>query len=205
MKSISAKTNVMAAVVLFATASAQAHLISGVSRGGSSSNPDPVAVAGGLVDGAVTYNDRTHVYANVAVEAAGADYIMVSNSDKTVADYSLDVTVDHDVTMGLFIDWRVGDSDNANGPALGNGVMDWVGAMGFVDSGLTAEIDEGNDGSIDQTFSIYVLDVAAGTTLTLGAQDDGGGRNMYTVAAIPEPATLGLLVVGLGGLLRRRR
>jgi hypothetical protein len=182
---------------------ASAQLITGVVRTGTSGNTAP-ALGGPLGEDSLTFVDRTHEYNDIPVEALGAEYIMVANNDKTTADYGLDVTLSAPCLLALAIDDRVGDDDNTNGPTLGGGIMDWVGGMGFVDTGLDVGIDEGGDGVINQTSSIYTLAVAAGT-YSLGAQNNGGSRNMYGVAAIPEPMTLTLLGLGGLGLVRRRR
>jgi len=80
--------------------------------------------------------------------------------------------------------------------------MDWVNDLGFFDTGNDIGIDESGTGTIEQWSSVYVKCCTDGM-ITLYAQNNGGSRNMYGVAVIPEPATIALL--GLGGLLLRKR
>jgi hypothetical protein len=186
---------------------ASAQLITNVVRGGTSANDPPQIAPSGLAEDSLVFVDRTHEYNDIPLEALGAQYVMVANNDKTTADYSLDVTVGQACLLALAIDNRVGDDvggEGDAGPTLGGGVMDWVLNMGFVDTGLDVGIDEGGNGEIDQTSSIFTLPVGPGT-YTLGTQNNGGSRNMYGVAAIPEPMTLTLLGLGGLGLIRRRR
>ncbi len=168
---------------------ASAQVITDIERrfpDGDSGDTEPVTVVGGLVERAETFVDRTHIYVNVPSFLVGIDYVKVANDDKNNPNYELDVTVGEDATLMLFIDDRVGDGDNTNPPTIGSGVMNWVAGMGFVDTGLQIDIDENpaTDPGIDQFFSIYSLEVLAGTTVTLLEQNDGTTRNMYGVAAI---------------------
>lgn len=192
----------------FAVSIAQAGLITSIERR-NSTNTAP-QIAGPLAEGSLVFVDRTaathppggHQYKQIPTGLLGADYVMVANSDRTVATYELDVTVASECKMFLFIDNRVGDNDKATPPTLGNGVMDWVGNMGFVSIGQQLSIDEKGDGSIDNYFTIYSKLVPAGT-ITLKEQN-AGSLNMYGVAA-PEPATIALLGLGALTLLRRRK
>ena len=189
---------------------AQATIITNVVRLGSSGNTPPEISATPLAEDALSFVDRTHEYNNLPVEALGAEYIKVANNDKTVADYGLEVTISQPALLALFIDNRVGgtagDGDWAGvDPDPAAAGMNWVADMGFNDTGLDIGIDEGGDGSIDKYSSIYVLEVGPGV-YTLGAQNDGGGRNMYGVAAVvPEPITIMLMGFGAFGVLRRRK
>jgi hypothetical protein len=186
---------------------ASAQYITSITRynpDGNSGDTEPQIAPAPLAEDSLVFVDRTHEYNDIPAEALGAQYVMVANDDKDNPNYILDVTLSQACTLVLAIDDRVGDDDNTNGPTIGSGTMDWVINMGFVDTGLDIGIDEGGNGVIDQTSSIYTLDVAAGTT-TLYEQNDGGSRNMYGVAAVPEPMTLTLLGLGGLGLIRRRR
>jgi alpha-D-xyloside xylohydrolase len=152
----------------------------------NSGDTEPVLVVGGLAEMTETFVDRPHAYVNVPSSLVGIDYVKVANDDKDNPNYELDVTMGQDATLILFIDDRVGDNDNTNPPTIGSGTMNWVLAMGFVDTGLQIDIDEypATDPDIDQHFSIYSLEVPAGTKVTLLEQNDGTTRNMYGVAAI---------------------
>ena len=70
---------------------AHAAIINNVSRGGTSENTPPVIAPNSLNEDELCYVDRTHKYNTVPTTLLGAEYVMVSNSDKTQADYSLDV------------------------------------------------------------------------------------------------------------------
>ena len=81
--------------------------------------------------------------------------------------------------------------------------MPWVAASGFTATTTQFGIDEGNDGTVNQFFTIYTRDVAAGT-IRLSEQNQGT-LNMYGLAAapitaVPEPTSLALIGLGCAGL-----
>lgn len=186
---------------------------------GSSGEPPAQQIADTLHDGSLAYIDRTHTYKGIPSQLADADYLQMRNVDKSSANYSLSFDLLSSGALYLFIDNRIGDgiggtnpqAGTDDGPKLGNGVMDWVLAMGFVDTGLDIGVDENNDGSINNTSSIFAKVVEAGH-FTFGAQNDTtidgpGGRNMYAIACapVPEPSTFALLGLAGAGLLMFRR
>lgn len=208
-----ARVAAFAVAMLFASSST-AQVISNIVRGGSPNTGmmlPPVVVQGGMNPGALTFVDRVHVYApDVPTFLRGLDYVRSANDDRTVADYTLDVTLSVPSTLYLFIDNRVGDGSNATPPTLGGTVMPWVAASGFTATTTQFGIDEGNDGTVNQFFTIYTRDVAAGTIRLF--EQNQGTLNMYglaaaPVAAVPEPASLvlaGAAGVALALRLRQR-
>lgn len=197
------KLIVLTLVLGLSASIANAGIITAVAvRGGDGGAIAPT----GLDEGVLAYVDRAHVLVNIPNYLKGADYVMTDNDDRDNRLYELDVTVSLDATLYLYVDWRVGDDDGTNPPRIGYAnpnVMLWVDCFGWTDTGDTLQIDEGNNGSIDQTFQIYSKSVLAGTT-TLYAEDYAG-KNMYGVAAVPEPMTIALLGLGGLGLIRRKR
>jgi hypothetical protein len=198
---------VLVSVFCLSAGLAQAAVITDVVRRNSTN--DPPVIATDLQEDSLCFVDRTHEYN--ALPLLGIDYVKVANNDKTVATYELDVTLGCSATLYLVIDNRVGGTADTGGLGDWAGVdpdlsskMTWVTSMGFADTGYDVGIDEGGNGSIDKWSSVFSKDVSAGT-ITLLEQNDGGSRNMYGVAAVPEPATLALLGFGGLALLRRKR
>lgn len=176
-------------------------------------------------EGAKAMTDRVHAYAatseTVSLPAylVGQEYIMMANNNRDNDPFSIDVTIANHSLVYLLVDNRLGDGDNANPPDF-TANMEWVardlwlpvslngnqvGNPAFPD---TVGLDESADGSINQYYSVYLKVIPAGT-FTL-EQPDNSGRNMYgvVIAAIPEPSTATLAVVGLGALVfasRRQR
>jgi len=150
-----------------------------VREGTGVTGTSPVIQAGGLLDSVPLYNDRNHVWANIAGSSVeNASWIQVSNSDKGVGDYRLTVTADADTMLILAIDHRMGDNSRGTPPDLTN-VMTWVEDMGFESTGEVIGIDEGNDGSVNQDFTLYAMEIPGEEPIELLEQNDGGGRNMY--------------------------
>jgi hypothetical protein len=193
------------AILLLSPLPASAQLITNAVRGGSSTD-DPPQVSRPLQPGALAMVDRVHVYfTDMPQFLRGLDYVRPANDDRTIADYTLDVTLSAPATLYLFIDNRVGDNTNTNPPTLTTN-MTWVARDGFTSLNQQFGIDEGNDGAVNQFFTIYSRTVPAGTIRLF--EQNAGTLNMYGVAAapIPEPSTL--VLAGLGGLgfaLRLRR
>ncbi|MBN1817339.1 MAG: PEP-CTERM sorting domain-containing protein [Sedimentisphaerales bacterium] len=201
-------------LLFVATGMVSAGIITSIERRNPDSNSgdtEPLLSGSPIAAGMPIFVDRTHVYGAVPADILGADYVIVANDDKDNAAYELDVTLSAPGILGIIVDNRVGHGSDPGTsdltPDFAAAGMQWVIDMGFVDSGLDVEIDESGDGDIDNWSSVFIKEVAAGT-YTLYQQNDAtnaGGRNMYSVGAIPEPMTLTLL--GLGGLalVRRRR
>jgi len=181
---------VMVAVITSVAGTAGAALITGVSRGGGSGNSAPQIAPDLLAEDVPCFVDRPHQYNEIPDFLVGAEYVMVANNDKTVGDYSLTVTVSQDVTIYLILDNRLGGTGGGKGtdPDLAAAGMNWVIDLGFVDTGEDIGIDESGDGDIDQYASIFSKQMSAGS-ITLGAQNDGGGRNMYGVAVFAPIVT----------------
>jgi len=176
-------------------ADVQAAVITSVSRGGTSTNDPPIIAPNSLNEDELCYVDRTHKYSSVPTTLIGAEYVMVSNSDKSQADYSLQVGLAGLAKLYLFLDNRLGHYDNPGhdpflNPDLWAAGMGWVYDMGFRDTGQDIGIDEAGDGNIDQWSSVYDLEVPAGGIVVLLQQNDAtnpGNRNMYGVAALERP------------------
>lgn len=212
------RTIAITAVALLIASPASAVISSAVNAGSNDGNDVYVVIPNGLGEDVDAFIDRTHEYngadgSGIPAFLLGADYVQTANDDKTAANLTVTVTLDGPADLYLFIDNRVGDNNNSNPPTLGGGVMDWVAAMGFVDTGLDIGIDESGDGTgpgqgINQTSSIFVLENTAAGVYVFEEQNNGGSRNNYGLAAVssvPEPATASLALLGGLALLRRRR
>jgi len=179
---------VLLAVAASAVSVAQAQFITGVQRrnpDGNSGDTEPVISEELLGEDSLCYVDRTHQYNEVPEILLEAEYIRTANDDKDNANYEMDVTLSQDVTLYLIVDNRIPGGGGGQGvdPDPAGAGMSWVADLGFEDTGLDIGIDESGDGDIDQWSSVYAVPARAGT-ITLLAQNDGGGRNMYGVAAM---------------------
>lgn len=155
------------------------NIITGVVRynpDGNSGDTVPAIAQGGLMEGALPFVDRTYPCGD-ANDLAGLDYIQTCVDDKDNPNHQMDVTVDKAGTLYIIIDNRVGDDNENDPPTLGDGVMDWVNANGFIVTSRGVNISTPG--------TVYALPLAGAGTTTLYQQDDGGGRVMYVVAAAP--------------------
>ncbi len=182
-------------VVLVAAAAvlpANAQVITNVSR----RNPNSASSAAQvrlspqpLAEGARLYADRVHVMKNVPKTMIGAQYVLTSNEDKYNPNHELHITIGQAGTLYLYIDVRVGTgirgpTATANPAAAG---MNWVAELGFVDTGMKLAIDENANGTVDNYYAVFSLQVMP-RVIVLKAQNDWSGgnpydRNMYGVAA----------------------
>ena len=194
-------------------------------------NPYTVTAFGNL---APAFVDRNHRYENdpgtptVGVNAlpipsylVGNQYIMSGNDNRDNASYSLLVTVDTPSRVFMLIDNRMSAdtaaTDNADPPTFDATHMQWILDQAWLptNSGLNrfgntavpdeVPINEGADATINQWYSVYYKDFAAGDFTLL--QADNTGQNMYGVVVmpIPEPASATFAGLGLLGLMLRRR
>lgn len=183
---------------------------------------DPYTV-GTFMSSAPAFVDRNHQYlddpAGLSIPSylVGQEYIMSGNDNRDNAGYQLDIEVDTFSRIYMLIDNRLPDGVATTPPTIGPGAMEWLITDGWApmttgnnrssDLLIPDELpfDEGADGGINQYYSVYFKDFAAGTAQVF--QADNAGRNMYgvVVAPIPEPSSALLLVAALGGYLMRRR
>jgi hypothetical protein len=172
-------------IAMFAV-SAHAQFISGVAhRNTDTDAPElPVIAPTPLEENAVTFVDRTHVYADIPEFILGAQYVMLANDNKNMSAYELDLTMAADATLYVFVDNRMGGAAGGKDVEPNIDGMPWLNDLGFVDTGEDIGIDESFDGSINQYFSIYSLSVAGGTTVTIYGNTEGHGGNMLGVAAL---------------------
>lgn len=123
----------------------------------------------------------------------GADYVQTSNDDRFAgATFSIDLTYDAGTILYLSID------DRANVPAD----LAWVGNDGWVDTGDSWT----RTGETGNPYSVYKL-TPGGTSYTFGDQD-AGGINFYSIAAVAVPEPSSAALIGIGGIaliLRRRK
>lgn len=183
--------------------------------------------AGTFGDLAPAFVDRNHRYMDDSAGGLplpsyllGQEYILSGNDNRDNATYRLDVTVAAPSIVYMLIDNRLSDGDNATPPTFDATHMQWILDEGWTPTATGSNragnpatpdevgLDEGADGAVNQWYSVYEKEVAAGTFSLL--QADNGGRNMYgaVVTPIPEPATwalglCGILAVALARRVRR--
>ena len=136
-----------------------------------------------LEENALCFLDRTHVYADIPESILGAQYVMLANDNKNMSTYELDLTIEANATLYVFVDNRMGGAAGGKDVEPNIDGMPWLADMGFIDTGEDIGIDESFDGGINQYFSIYSLQVTVGT-VTIFGNTEGHGGNMLGVAAL---------------------
>jgi len=198
-------------VVIGANRLATAAIIAGIERRNSFNTP--LLISGPLQEGSPGFVDRGYEYRMVPGNLIGAEYIMVANNDKSLSNYELDVTLSRNATLYLMLDNRLGhgpledDTGQFLDPDFSAAEMQWVLALGFVDTQEHIIVYEKGATGIFRWSSVYALNVSAGT-LTLFQQCDATNqqfRNMYGVAVVPEASTFLLLFFGTVLAGRRRK
>jgi hypothetical protein len=167
------------------------NIITGVVKVSSLAEEELLVVNGGMIEGTLTHVDRTFVFGDVN-DLVGIDFVMTAVDDKSNADMHYQVTLDKAGTLMLLIDNRVGSgtaNDPTTPPKLSSGVMGWAVADGFAETSYVVYA-----GTAPMT--AFVRPVAAGT-YDLYAQNDGGTRITYLVAAIPDGWNLRPSIVGV--------
>jgi len=165
---------------------AQAQLITAVAhRNTDTDAPEAPQIASPLQEDALVFVDRVHIYKVVPEFLIGAEYVMAANDNKNMSAYELDITLSRPATVYVFVDNRMGGAAGGLNVAPNITGMPWLTDMGFVDTGEDIGIDESADGSINQYFSIFALEVKAGT-VTVGGCTEGHGGNMLGYAALPR-------------------
>jgi hypothetical protein len=137
----------------------------------------PLFIVGGLQDGATAFSDRPYPWANTPSELAGADYVLMFNTDKNAGetDVTYTVTLDRAATVYVTCDDRIADQQTS----VDKIVAAFAQSGQFVNTGLKLYIRE--SATMDRPMSVFAADLAAGTYV-FGAQDSG--NNFYTIAAI---------------------
>ena len=174
------------AVMAATVPAAQAQLITGVAHRNTDSDApeDPQIAPDPLDEGSLTFVDRTHIYVEIPESLVGAEYVLLANDNKNLSTYELDITLAKNATVYVFVDNRMGGAAGGLDVEPNIDGMPWLGEMGFVDTGLDIGIDESADGSINQYFSAFALEVKAGT-VTIYGNTEGHGGNMLGVAVLP--------------------
>ena len=149
-------------------------------------SPDCAGTPGGGRQSLSGPNPRVQECAGALV---GAQYVLLSNNAKNSPNFELRVTIGQAGTLYLILDNRVGTNsrDPTISPDLSAARMYWVNDLGFFNTGMKMALDENADGSANNYYSVYSLQVTPGVVV-LKAQFDrfiGGpqDRNMYSVAA----------------------
>jgi len=156
--------------------------------------------------GVAAFVDRNHRYldntgAGLVIPAYlnGLEYIMSGNDNRDNAAYHLAITVNAAARCYMLIDNRLSNTSGDDPPTFGPAAMQWIldegwlptanGLNRFNNPALPDEvpIDEGSNGSIEQHFSVYYKDFAAGTFNLRQAENPG--RNMYGVVIGAVPGT----------------
>lgn len=189
-------------IVIFANRLATGAIITGIERRYSYNTPP--LISGPLQESSPGFVDRVYEYRMVPADLIGAEYIMVANDDKLLPNYELDVMLSRNATLYLMLDNRLGhgplpeDTGQFLDPDLNAAGMQWVLALGFVDTQEHIIVYEKGATGIFRWSSVYALNVSAGT-VTLFQQCDATDqqfRNMYGVAVVPEASTVLLLLFG---------
>jgi hypothetical protein len=188
-------TALVLAALMFASSAAAS--ITAAARTGNSANCVPSAAGLALTDGAQAYCDRldpeyfwTGFPGDLTDVLDRTEYLIVANEDRDVADYGLDVTVDFEGTLLLFIDQRVDVDAN----------MPWVATDGYSDSGLSLTLNT-MPAFPNQLFDIWTLDVEPGAILlgpiATGPQNEAGAGN-YGVAFVTDQVDIEIVAENLG-------
>lgn len=223
------KTTILAATAaMLCSLPAHAGFISSVTKtgGNASCGADgcPSLDWEALSDTGLARNDRTHTLLEIPDELLEdnatqpseiAEMIQLSNSDKGSSDVQHDITLSRLSILYIGIDNR--QFDGPGGTTIQTNEYSWMSDTGrtglpgpFINTHRVVGVDENNDGSANQYFTLFAAIAPAGTYSLF--DHEGGGNNMYVVIAddhvlapVPEPAGIALSIVGLLGLAALRR
>ena len=206
------KTRILSALIVCSLCyQANAGIISSVNAVSSSVTPTVET----LTEGINVYHDRSpgHRMVNIPAEFEGdADVIITSNSDKTRADFQLEVTTNKLGILYVALDSRHRDLQPL--PWMQDTSMTGLGSA-FFNTGRQIDFDEGstidNAGDdLQEPFDLWAAIAPAGT-YNFFEQNFGGGSNNYVIIAdnkliaIPEPGSIALVLLGMAGIVARVR